>query len=75
MFRLRKLHPPLGSSESPLYEATYSEGLIPVINGICDVREPATRDRLLKLGYEELEPALTAKGENPMRPKPKPKGK
>ncbi len=54
MFRLRKLHPPFGTSEAPQFEASYSEGMIPVVDGICLVRLPETRDRLTKIGYEEV---------------------
>lgn len=54
MIRLRKTQPPFGTADNPQYEPTYSEGLIPVVDGICEVRLPETRDRLLKLGYEEV---------------------
>jgi hypothetical protein len=54
MFKLRKLHEPFGTPDVPQYETSYSEGLIPVVNGVCDVRLPETRDRLVKLGYEEV---------------------
>lgn len=56
MFKLKKLHPPFGSSESPIIEASYGEGVIEVVNGLCEVRLPETRDRLLKLGYSEAVP-------------------
>ena len=77
MFQLRKLCPPLGSAVNPLFEASYSEGLIPVVEGFCNVRLPESRDYLLKLGYEEinlLDPSTAEKG-NIMKPKPKPKGR
>jgi hypothetical protein len=73
MFQLRKLCPPLGSAVHPLYEASYSEGLIPVVEGFCNVRLPESRDYLLKMGYEEInlpDPAIERKG-NAMKSKPK----
>jgi len=54
MFKLKKQHPPFGSQDAPLFEGSYSEGLIEVVDGNCTVNLEATRDRLLKLGYEEL---------------------
>lgn len=54
MFRLRKVYPPFGSVDNPLIESSYSEGLITVVDGLCEVRLPETRDRLLKIGYEEV---------------------
>ncbi len=58
MIRLRKIEPPFGTADNPQYESSYSEGLITVVNGLCEVHLPETRDRLLKLGYEEVsEPA------------------
>lgn len=64
MFRLRKLHPPLGTADNPLIESSYSEGLIMVVDGLCEVQLPETRDRLLKLGYEEVaEPDADGNGE------------
>ncbi len=59
MFKLRKLHPPLGTQDAPLTEASYSEGEIRVVDGLCEVRLPETRDRLLKMGYCEESPAET----------------
>ncbi|MFA6433757.1 MAG: hypothetical protein WCW52_03595 [Elusimicrobiales bacterium] len=56
MFRLKKLHPPFGSRDYPIFESSYSEGLIKVVDGLCEVRQPETRDRLLKTGYEEIKP-------------------
>lgn len=57
MFSLRKLHPPFGTKEAPLVEASYAEGEIRVADGLCEVRLPETRDRLLKLGFVDAEPA------------------
>ena len=54
MHRLKKIAPPYGSRETPVYEGSYSEGLIEVIDGACTVNLEETKDRLLKLGYEEL---------------------
>lgn len=54
MFRLKKLHPPFGSPDNPVIEASYSEGEIRVVDGLCKVRLPETRDRLLKTGYEQI---------------------
>jgi len=54
LYRLKKQHPPFGSPDAPLFEGSYSEGLIEVIDGNCAVNLEETRDRLLKLGYEEL---------------------
>ena len=51
MFRLRKIYPPFGTEVTPLWEPAYSEQ-VKVVNGLCEVREPATRDYLLNLGYE-----------------------
>lgn len=54
MFKLKKLYPPFGTKDSPVLEASYSEGIIKTIDGICEVQFPETRDRLIKLGYEEI---------------------
>ena len=54
MFRLKKLQPPLGVQDAPILEGSYSEGLIEVIDANCTLNLEETRDRLLKLGYEEL---------------------
>ena len=63
MFHLRKLHPPFGTADAPLLESSYSEGLVNVVNGLCQVQQVETRDRLLKMGYEEVEAASpTANG-------------
>lgn len=72
MFKLRKLHPPLGSPDNPVLEASYAEGEIRVVGGLCEVRLPETRDRLVKLGYEELE---AEKEVRPHGASGKPKGK
>jgi len=50
-FRLKKLHPPFGTELSPLWEFGYDEE-VRVVDGLCEVRSPALRDRLLKMGYE-----------------------
>lgn len=55
MFRLKKLYPPFGTKEAPVIEASYAEGTVEVVDGLCKVRLPETRDRLLKTGYAELE--------------------
>jgi len=54
MYKLKKLHPPFGSKDAPVIEASYAEGTVEVVNGLCEVRLPETRDRLLKTGYAEL---------------------
>jgi len=54
MFRLKKLHPPFGTKEAPVIEASYAEGTVEVVDGLCKVKLPETRDRLLKTGYVEL---------------------
>ena len=53
MFKLRKTDPPLGTEAAPLYEATYSEGLIKVVDGFCEVRDKDSRARLIELGYHD----------------------
>jgi len=85
MFKLKRLNEPLGTADAPQYETSYSEGLITVINGECEVRLPETRDRLVMLGYEDIgveerELAPSLNGSNhaelvPRAPKPKPKKK
>ena len=75
MFKLRKLEEPFGTPDNPMYEASYRDGMIKVVDGFCEVRFPETRDRLLKLGYTEAEPPVLQKGNRPMNSKPKPKGK
>lgn len=62
MFKLKKLHPPFGSQDNPFIEASYSEGAIPVVDGLCEVRLPETRDRLLKTGYVETTPETGRNG-------------
>ena len=62
MFKLKKLHPPFGSQDNPFIEASYSEGAIPVVDGLCEVRLPETRDRLLKMGYVETTPETGKNG-------------
>jgi len=53
VFRLRKLNPPFGTKEAPLWEYAYSEQ-IKVVDGLCEVESETTRDYLLKLGYQEV---------------------
>lgn len=55
MFRLRKIHPPYGTEVTPVWEPAYSEQ-VKVVSGLCEVRETATRDYLLNLGYELVVP-------------------
>lgn len=62
MFKLRKLHPPFGSRDNPFIEASYSEGAIKVVDGLCEVRLPETRERLIKLGYAEMVAEARGKG-------------
>ena len=62
MFKLKKLHPPFGSQDNPFIEASYSEGAIPVVDGLCEVRLPETRDRMLKTGYVETLPETEKHG-------------
>lgn len=61
MFRLKKLHPPFGTKDAPVIEASYAEGTVEVVDGLCAVRLPETRDRLLKTGYVELTEESPAK--------------
>ena len=85
MYRLRKKRPPFGTEESPILEYAYSEQ-VKVVNGLCEVQHEATRDYLLKMGYEEVavEEAAVSPSENgsdevektspaPVRKKSKPK--
>lgn len=83
MFHLRKKRPPLGTTESPLFEHAYSEQ-VKVVDGFCVVEKESTRDYLLKIGYEEVEVELATAvpSENghqdvvpPPRPKPQKKKK
>lgn len=57
MFTLKKLHPPFGTRAAPVCEASYSEGIIPVVDGLCSVKNRDSRDYLLKMGYREAVPA------------------
>jgi hypothetical protein len=61
VFRLKKLHPPFGSRDNPFIEASYSEGMIRVVDGSCEVELPETRERLLKLGYADQEERSSGK--------------
>lgn len=81
MFRLQKIHPPYGTEATPLWEHAYSEQ-VKVVNGLCEVREPATRDYLLNLGYELVDEAAPPSEQSvisrrphrkPDKPKPKPR--
>jgi hypothetical protein len=54
MFKLKKTHHPLGTEAAPLYESSYSEGIIKVVDGFCEVNQQDSRDLLLKLGYVEV---------------------
>ena len=54
MFRLRKIYPPYGTETTPLWEHAYSER-VKVVDGLCEVQWPATRDYLLHIGYELAE--------------------
>lgn len=55
MFKLKKQKPPFGTSESPIYEAHYSEGSIRVIDGVCEVKRPEAREYLRMIGYEDFQ--------------------
>ena len=61
MFRLKKLYPPFGTKDAPVIEASYAEGTVEVVDGLCEVKLPETRDRLLKTGYTELPAETPAK--------------
>ncbi|MCX5784582.1 MAG: hypothetical protein NTX59_02740 [Elusimicrobia bacterium] len=61
MFRLKKLYPPFGTKDAPVIEASYAEGTVEVVDGLCEVKLPETRDRLLKMGYAELPADAPAK--------------
>ena len=54
MFRLRKIYPPFGTDTTPLWEYAYSEQ-VKVINGLCEVQSPITRDYLLNMGYQMVD--------------------
>lgn len=80
MYKLRKVHEPFGTKVEPQYESSYGEGMIPVIDGICEVRLPETRERLIKLGYvdaESGEPAApgSSNGKEPLPVKRKAEAK
>ena len=75
MFKLKRLNEPLGTPDAPQYESSYSEGLIPVINGECEVRLPETRERLIMLGYHDVEEESALTEPVPKAPKPKKKKK
>ena len=47
-----------------MYEALYSEGAVPVVDGICEVKLPESRQYLVNLGYEDMaeEPTPKSKG-------------
>lgn len=67
MFRLRKIYPPFGTETTPLWEYAYSEQ-VKVINGLCQVESPITRDYLLNMGYEMVEEVVPlAKQPIPLR--------
>ena len=73
MYRLRKKRPPFGTAETPLYEHAYSEE-VKVVDGVCEVQNEATRDYLLKMGYDEIqveEPESNGKEEKMAKPKSK----
>ncbi|MBI4063476.1 MAG: hypothetical protein HY401_04155 [Elusimicrobia bacterium] len=88
MFRLRKTEPPFGTEQDPLWEHAYAEE-VKVVDGICEVQDPTSRDYLLKMGYSEAVPAegggeeikekepvaVTASEEQKQKPSPKPKSK
>ena len=75
MYRLRKKRPPFGTAESPLWEHAYSEE-VKVVEGLCEVKNEATRDYLLKMGYDEIEvEAPETNGKEEKMTKPKSKGK
>ncbi|MCX5786061.1 MAG: hypothetical protein NTX59_10260 [Elusimicrobia bacterium] len=61
MFRLKKLYPPFGTKDAPVIEASYAEGTVEVVDGLCEVKLPETKDRLLKTGYTELPADAPAK--------------
>lgn len=81
MFQLRKLHAPFGTRDAPVFEGSYSEGIIPVVEGLCTVKNQDSRDYLLKMGYvdaaqakESATATVAAVVANPqVEPKPEPK--
>lgn len=62
MFKLRKLHPPFGSRDTPFIDAAYSEGAIRVVDGLCEVKELDTRNTLLMRGYADVPLEASGKG-------------
>ncbi|MBI2069447.1 MAG: hypothetical protein HYT79_02515 [Elusimicrobia bacterium] len=85
MFRLRKTEPPFGTEQDPLWEHAYAEQ-VKVVDGICEVQDPASRDYLLKMGYSEAVPAegggeeikeepVAVAASEEQKPKPNPKSK
>ncbi len=50
-FKLKKMVPPFGTPESPIWEFGYDEQ-VRVVGGLCIAKSPAMRDRLIKMGYE-----------------------
>jgi hypothetical protein len=62
-YRLRKINPPFGTAEAPIWEYAYSEQ-VKVVDGVCCVENQATRDYLLKQGYEEVEEEAVLAGGN-----------
>ncbi|HOX23989.1 MAG TPA: hypothetical protein PLL10_11020, partial [Elusimicrobiales bacterium] len=53
MFRLKKQYPPFGRKDSPVIEASYAEGTVEVVDGLCAIRLPETRDRLSGPGQRD----------------------
>lgn len=76
MHKLRKIHPPYGTEATPFWEFAYSEQ-VKVVNGLCEVELPATRDFLLNMGYQLVDaspvPEPVQQKEEPMSPKGKPR--
>ena len=66
MFRLRKIYPPFGTEITPLWEYAYSEQ-VKVINGLCEVQDPVTRDYLLNMGYQMVD-EIVPLAEQPVHP-------
>ncbi|OGR89720.1 MAG: hypothetical protein A2992_06385 [Elusimicrobia bacterium RIFCSPLOWO2_01_FULL_59_12] len=66
MFRLRKIYPPFGTDTTPLWEYAYSEQ-VKVINGLCEVQSPITRDYLLNMGYQMVDEVVPL-AEQPIPP-------
>lgn len=55
MFKLKKLEHPLGTEAAPLYESTYTEGIIKVVDGFCEVKDEDSRNVLRMRGYAEVQ--------------------